>query len=355
LESVLFRSQGISLAYRRRLYQRRLFLLLLVAGAGLLAAFAASRGSYRIPLEALFDLVGDLFGDRLSGGAFGQADRATWVVLTRIRLPRILAALLCGWGLSLAGLGIQSLLRNPLGSPSTLGISQGAAFGAALAIVVFGAGVAQVSLCAFAGAMAAAGLILLLARLRRLTPEAIILVGVALSSLFASATILIQFLASETELAMVVFWTFGDVARSNWGELGLLFAAVVLTTLCLIALRWDLNALALGEAAAGGLGVSVAGVRLAGILAAALVAALATAFHGVIAFVGLVGPHTARRLVGDDHRLLIPFSAVIGALLLLAADTLGRLAMGSGALPVGVLTSFLGAPMFIYLLVRGYR
>jgi iron complex transport system permease protein len=355
MDGALLRSQGLSLAYRRRLHQRRLFLLLLVAAAALLAAFAASRGAYRIPLGSLFDLLGDALGDLVTGSAFGEVDHATWVVLTRIRLPRILAALICGWGLSLAGLGIQSLLRNPLGSPSTLGISQGAAFGAALAIVVFGAGVAQVSICAFAGAMTAAGLILLLARLRRLTPEAIILVGVALSSLFASATILIQFLASETELAMVVFWTFGDVGRSNWAELGLLFVAVLLATLCLIRLRWDLNALALGEAAAGGLGVGVAAVRLGGILAAALVAALATAFHGVIAFVGLVGPHMARRLVGDDHRLLIPFSAVIGALLLLAADTLGRLAMGSGALPVGVLTSFLGAPMFIYLLVRGYR
>jgi iron complex transport system permease protein len=335
---------GLTMAYRHQLRQRRLVFLLLALSAGLLGIYAISRGAYAIPVA---DLVRSLTG--------GDAGGASRVVLASIRLPRVLAALICGWGLSISGLAIQSLLRNPLGSPSTLGISQGAAFGAALSIVVFGTGVAQVSLCAFAGAMTAAGLILLLARLRRLTPEAIILVGVALSSLFASATILMQFMATETELAMVVFWTFGDVARSNWGELGFLTAAVLLTTLCLFFLRWDLNALALGEKAAGGLGVGVAGVRLTGILAAALVAALATAFHGVIAFVGLIGPHMARRLVGDDHRLLIPFSAVIGALLLLAADTLGRLAMGSGALPVGVLTSFLGAPMFIYLLVRGYR
>ena len=346
MEAVLDRSHGVLAAYRRRLQQRRLSLLLLFAGAGLLGAYAVSRGAYVIPLK---DLLGAFMGGPV------QIDHASWVVLTRIRLPRILAALICGWGLSVSGLGIQSLLRNPLGSPSTLGISQGAAFGAALAIVVFGAGVAQVSLCAFAGAMTAALVILAMARLRRLSPEAIILVGVALSSLFASATILIQFLASETELAMVVFWTFGDVARSSWGELGLLSAAVLLATFILVRLRWDLNALALGEKAAGGLGVSVAAVRLSGILIAALVAALATAFHGVIAFVGLIGPHMARGLVGDDHRLLIPFSAVIGALLLLAADTLGRLALGSGALPVGVLTSFLGAPMFLYLLVRGYR
>ncbi len=347
MEGVLPRSNGLRTVYHRRLQQRRLLLLLLVLSAALLGVYAVSCGAYAISLAELLRVV--------TGGAGGEAGTASRVVLAGIRLPRVLAALVCGWGLSLSGLGIQSLLRNPLGSPSTLGVSQGAAFGAALSIVVFGVGVAQVTVCAFCGAMGASAIILLLSRFRRLTPEAIILVGVALSSLFASATILIQFLASETELAMVVFWTFGDVVRSNWGELGMLTAAVALATLILTVLRWDLNALGLGEKAAGGLGVSVAGVRLTGMLVVTLVAALATAFHGVIAFVGLIAPHMARRLVGDDHGLLIPFSAVIGALLLLAADTLGRLAMGSGALPVGVLTSFLGAPMFLYLLVRGYR
>lgn len=346
MEGVLFRSTGLAKRYRLQLRQRQVLLVLLMLSAGVLGAYAVCRGSYAISMADIFKAF----------TAFGpDGDTAAWIVLAGIRLPRVLAALVCGWGLSIAGLGIQSLLRNPLGSPSTLGISQGAAFGAALSIVGFGAGVTRVTLCAFCGAMAATGIILFLARLRRLTPEAIILVGVALSSLFASATILIQFLATETELAMVVFWTFGDVARSNWGELGLLTAAVAVATLILTLMRWDLNALALGEKAAGGLGVSVAVVRLTGMLVVALVAALATAFHGVIAFVGLIAPHMARRLVGEDHRLLIPFASVIGALLLLSADTLGRLALGSGALPVGVLTSFLGAPMFLYLLVRGYR
>jgi iron complex transport system permease protein len=337
-------SGGLTMIYWHQLRRRRLAFLLLVLSTCLLGIYAVSRGAYAIPLADLMKA--------LTTGNQGGVSR---VVLASIRLPRVLAALVCGWGLSLSGLAIQSLLRNPLGSPSTLGISQGAAFGAALSLVIFNAGVASVTICAFLGAMGAVGVIVLLARLRRLTPEAIILVGVALSSLFASATILIQFLATETELAMVVFWTFGDVARSNWAELGLLSGAVILATVTLTFRRWDLNALSLGEKAAGSLGVNVATMRLTGMLLAALVAALATAFHGVIAFVGLIGPHMARRLVGDDHCLLIPFASVIGALLLLTADTVGRLAIGSGALPVGVLTSFLGAPMFLYLLVRGYR
>jgi len=308
-----------------------------------LAVYAVTQGAYDLsPLRVL---------KVLTGGGGEAADVVVW----NIRLPRIAAALMTGWGLSLAGLSIQSLLKNPLGSPSTLGISQGAAFGAALAIVVFGAKVFSVTVFAFAGAMGATVVILLLARLKSLSPEAIILAGVALSSLFGSATILVQYVATETQLAVVVFWTFGDVARSGWKEIGLMSAAVVLASLYLAARRWDLNALDSGEETAKGLGVHVERVRLQGMVVASLVSALATAFHGVIAFVGLIAPHMARRLVGADHGLLVPFSAVLGGLLLLAADTLGRVLVGSGALPVGVVTSFMGAPMFLYLLVRGYR
>jgi iron complex transport system permease protein len=334
---------GIAAAYRRQL-QRKAFWLAGLTGLTLaVGVFAVGQGAYDLsPLRVLQALV-------------GRAPEAADVVVWKIRLPRILAAVVSGWGLSLAGLGIQTLLKNPLGSPSTLGISQGAAFGAALAIVVFGAGVFSVTAFAFAGAMGATLIILTLARIRQLSPEAIILAGVALSSLFASATILVQYLATETELAVVVFWTFGDVARSNWGEIGLVAAVSLMTMVYLLIRRWDLNALTAGEEAAKGLGTNVARVRLQGMLAAALVAAMVTAFHGVIAFVGLIAPHLARCLVGEENGLLIPFSAILGALLLLLADTVGRVLIGSGALPVGVVTSFMGAPMFLFLLVRGRR
>jgi iron complex transport system permease protein len=265
------------------------------------------------------------------------------------------AAIVCGWGMALSGLGIQSLLKNPLGSPATLGISQGAAFGAALSVVVMGSQLVSVTVYAFAGAMGATFIILVLARLKQLSAEAVILAGVALSSLFGSATILMQYLATETELAMVVFWTFGDVARSTWQEIRILGITVGLMSGFFICLRWDLNAMASGEETARGLGVRVERLRMLGMTAAALMAALVTAFHGVIAFVGLIAPHMARRLAGEEHGLLIPYTAVLGSLLLLTADTLGRVLAGSGSLPVGVVTSFLGAPMFLYLLVRGYK
>jgi len=334
---------AITLAYRTQVRRKMLLLLGLLGMLLLVAVYAVVKGPYAV-------LVTDVLR-----ALMGNADVTTGVVISNIRMPRIFAAIVCGWGLSLSGLCLQSLLRNPLGSPSTLGISQGAAFGAAAAIVVFGAETYSVTAFAFGGAMAATLVVLVISGLKRLSPEAVILAGVALSSLFVSATILIQYLATETQLAMVVFWTFGDVARSSWSEIGLLSGVVSAASLYMMMLRWDLNALASGEEAAKGLGVNVERIRMAGMLAATLVSAMATAFHGIIAFVGLIAPHMARRLVGDDHRLLIPFSSILGALLLLSADTLGRELIGSGSLPVGVITSFLGAPMFLYLLIRGYR
>lgn len=334
---------ALTSAYLVNIRQKWLLLIGLMGVVWLVAVYAIARGAYDIPIPDVLRLL------------TGNADSTVKVVITRIRLPRVVAAILCGWGLSLSGLCIQSLLRNPLGSPITLGISHGAAFGASAAIVIFGTGMVSVTAFAFAGGMTATLVILILAKFKRLSPTAIILAGVAMHSLFLSGTYLIQYIATETELAQVVFWTFGDVARSNWREIGLLAGAVFLMSILMLLLRWDLNAFASGDETAKGLGVSVEKIRLAGMAVATLVAALATSFHGIIGFLGLIAPHMARRLVGDDHCLLIPFSAVLGALLLLVADTLGRSIIGSGSLPVGVITSFLGAPLFLYFLVREYR
>lgn len=353
---------AITLVYRGAIRKRvRLFFLILLLLA-LLTIYALAVGSY------------DLSPASLVRAIFGQAEGPTETVVWNIRLPRIVAAILSGWGLGLAGVTFQSLLKNPLASPSTLGVSQGAAFGAAFAIVVFGAGGMQagalrtqgasplnilslytVTFFAFGGAVAATLVILALARVKKLSPEAIILAGVALSSLFISGTILIQYFASEVEIAAVVFWTFGDVARSTWREIGLLAVAACGITLYFVLHRWDLNALLAGEETAKSLGVEVERIRVLGMLVATILAALVTCFHGVIAFLGLLAPHIGRRLIGPDHRLLIPCSCLLGAFLLLLADTFGRVIIGSGTLPVGVLTSFMGAPLFLYLLWKGYH
>jgi len=348
-------------AYKGVLRQKAIFFFVLLILLGVLAVYAIAAGTYDLSvLKVLHALL-------------GHEEGAAGIVIWNIRMPRIVAAIVAGWGLAISGVAMQCLLKNPLGSPFTLGISHGAAFGAALAIVVVGAGATQssvlrttasslvfieslfsVTFFAFLGAISATLVILALSRMKRLSPGSIILAGVALSSLFVSGTILIQYFATEVEIATIVFWTFGDVSRSSWQEIGLMTAASVVVTFYFVMNRWNLNALSSGEEVAKGIGVEVERVRLWGMLMAALVAALVTAFHGVIAFLGLLAPHIARRMVGADHRLLIPYSCIVGALLLLLADTAGRILIGSGTLPVGVLTSFMGAPLFLYLLIRGY-
>jgi iron complex transport system permease protein len=285
----------------------------------------------------------------------GLSHEKQQMLIWNIRLPRTVASVVVGAGLAISGLFLQALLRNPLASPSTLGISQGAAFGAAVSVVVFKLKYLPIAIFAFGGALLATAAILFIGRLKRLTPESIILAGVALSSLFSASTVLIQYIATETELAAIVFWTFGDVARSSWREIGvtalLAFGAIVF--LCFKS--WDFMAIESGEESAKGLGVSVEKLRWQGMLVVAIVSSVATAFHGVIAFVGLIAPHAARRLFGMNYIILVPATAMLGALLLLGADTVGRIIIGSGGLPVGVITSFMGAPLFLYLLMRGYR
>ncbi len=337
-------------------------LLLLVALLCVIAVYSIAAGSYNIPVWNVVKTM------------LGQNTGPENVVVWNIRAPRIAAAIVGGWGLAISGAAVQCLLRNPLASPFTLGVSHGAVFGAAFAIVVLNAGMApkapantggaallnltnlySVTIFAFLGAMVATGIILLLSTVRRLSPEAIILAGVALSSLFVSGTILLQYFGSDVEVASIVFWTFGDVGRLNWLEVEICLGAAVLVTAYFVVNSWNLNALSAGDDVAGSLGVNVSVARVVGMIMATLVTALVTAFMGVIAFLGLLAPHIARRLVGPDHRFLIPHSCVIGALLLLVSDTLGRTLIGSGTLPVGVLTSFMGAPLFLYLLVRGYQ
>ncbi len=333
-------SYGLAETFWRKARKKQKLLCALAGATAVLAVISVSFGTY--PMN-LVQLVRSLF--RL-------VDDTNVLVVWNIRLPRIAASLSVGAGLALAGLFIQTLLRNPLGSPSTLGISQGAAFGASCVIMLFQVGPFWTAVAAFAGSLGATGLIVVLGRLRGLTPEAVILAGVALSSLFGAATVLLQVLSDESRLAMAVAWSFGDVGRSSWSQICWLSVAVFVLWLVGYVWRWHLNALDMGEEPAKTLGISVETLRWQGLIMAALVSALATAFHGVIAFVGLIAPHAARRIVGADHRFLVPVSAVLGAALLLLADTFSRVVLGTGSFPVGVVTSFLGAPLFLTLLLK---
>jgi len=324
----------------------------------ILLVTAISVGAVAIPpLEVIQTLIGT--------STSVKWDRIIW----NIRLPQALAAAIAGIGLAIAGVSMQSILRNPLASPFTLGISSAGAFGAAVSVVVLGTGNMQstvaspvsisnpylTTVVAFTFCMIATGVILMISHLKGASPEVMILTGVALSSLFSAGVMFLQYFSNDAQLAAVVFWTFGDVGRATWDMLPLMAIVVGGGTLYFIANRWNYNAIDAGDETAQGLGVNVVHVRLVGMTVAALISAVIVALLGVIGFVGLVCPHMVRRIIGDDQRFLIPGSAFAGAILLLASDTVARVIVAPYVLPVAVLTAFMGAPVFIFLLFRGYK
>ncbi len=335
-------------AYLRRKVLIGLALFLSLLGVSI---FSLSSGPYHVPVKEVFAVF--------FGGGTGD-DR---LVVLGIRLPRIVAGILVGASMGIAGAVLQGYLRNPLATPFTMGVSNGAMFGASLAILL-GAGYSLnsgqvflnnpyvVVLFAFLGAISATLVILALARLKGLSPEAIVLAGVAMSSLFVALTTLAQYFANELQLSAMVYWSFGNLARATWGENLIMAVSFTFVFTYFLLKRWDLNASTLGDDVAKSIGVNIERERLIGTLLSAFITSVTVAFVGVIGFIGLIAPHSMRLIAGGDYRSLIPLSALAGALLLVSADTVARLIVSPMNLPVGVITSFLGAPTFIYLLVR---
>ena len=209
------------------------------------------------------------------------------------------------------------------------------------------------TVCAFAGGLATTAVVLVLSRLRGMSPAAMILAGVALSSMFTGATTLLQYFADDVQLATVVYWTFGDLGRPGWQEIAIIGLASLAALLFFLWNRWNYNALESGAATARSLGVNVDLLSYASMALCTLIAAMSVAFVGVISFVGLVAPHMVRRFTGNDYRFLIPGSAVTGSILLLLGDLAGKSLLSPIVLPIGAITSFLGGPLFLWMLFRG--
>ncbi|MDD7424272.1 MAG: iron ABC transporter permease [Candidatus Methanomethylophilaceae archaeon] len=294
----------------------------------------------------------------------------TWnsYVVWDLRLHRIVAAIIAGVALGSAGAVMQCVLRNPLGSPFTLGISNAAAFGAALGIIILGGGTILgqsvatpqvdnpyiVTISAFVMAMLSAGVIVLLVRITHSSPEMMVLAGMALSSIFSAGLAFLQYIANDTALSAIVFWQFGSLSKATWGDLTLTAMVVAIVSLYFLSKRWDYNAMDTGEDIALGLGINVGSTRVLGMVLASVSTAVVVSFMGVIGFIGLLGPHMARWVFGNDNRYVIPASMLIGSTILMVADCIGQNAF-SFVLPVGILTSFIGGPLFIYILIRRYR
>ena len=343
--------------YKSFVKRKKLALLFATIATVLVVLYSVGVGSITIPMDEILKTL------------FGKGSAQSQTVIMGIRLPRVTAAILVGAILASSGAVMQCVLRNPLASASTLGVSQGAAFGAALGIIAFGGGVVNsasaatavtvnnpyiVTLCAFIFGSISTVVIILISQLKKdIGAGGLILAGVALSSLFSGGSTLLQYFADEQKIGAVVFWTFGNLGGANWRELLILAVVFAGAMIYFMLNRWNYNAMESGADTAKSLGVNTRAVMLVSMVICSLSAAIAVSFVGIISFVGLVAPHIMRRFVGNDYRYLIPSSAVAGALLLILADTFGKAIIAPVVLPIGAITSFLGAPMFLFLLFKG--
>ena len=299
------------------------------------------------------DICAALFGS--------SGDESLRYFVLHLRLPKVCAALAVGASLALTGTMLQNVLNNPLASSFTLGLSQGAAFGASFSMIILPAagglaGLSIVALGALAGSFAAALLILAFSMMRGMGPQGLILAGVALSTLFGAATMSLQYFATDSQVAATVFWSFGDLSRGSWREVALVGLVLLAGLVFSLRHNLDYDALSWGDAQATALGVPVLRLRCASLFMASLMAAFATAFYGVIGFVGLVAPHMVRLTFPHaGHFFLLGCSALFGACFLLAADLVAQTIIYPALLPIGIVCAFTGVPVFLCILFRGAR
>jgi len=273
-------------------------------------------------------------------------------VVIDVRLPRLLAGLLIGAGLSISGAAFQGLFRNPLVSPHILGVSSGAGFGAALAILFFG-NIFMVQLFSFLFGIIAVLMTYALSRIYRSTPVLmLVLAGIIIGALFSAATSLLKYVADPVnQMPSIVFWLLGSLNNVSNGDISIVGPVILAGTLVLLIIRWRINLLTMGEEDARALGVNTGQIRAIIIICATVISASAVCISGIIGWIGLVIPHIGRILVGPDNRLLLPVATLVGAIYLIAVDTIARTAIET-EIPIGILTAIVGAPVFAYLLRR---
>lgn len=338
--------------YAKLTARKVLFILVGLGGLVALVLVATSLGSADLGVTSVASAIAARIFPFLNLEVSTKVDVIVW----DIRLPRIVLGIVAGAGLAISGAAMQGIMRNPLVSPFTIGISSAAAFGASVAIVL-GAGMVGgekylIITNAFIFALLAAFLVYSLARIRGMRPETLILAGIALMYFFSAATSVLQYIATEEELHAVIHWLFGSLTGASWENI---LVVVIMFCCCLpflIKYSWDLNAMIAGDDVATTLGVNTRKVRTVCMALATLITAGIICFTGIIGFVCLVAPHITRMIVGADHRFLLPCSCILGGLLLLGADTLGRTAFQPAIIPVGIVVSVIGVPFFLFLILR---
>ena len=342
----------ITARYNKSTKKKIFFIFFLFILVIIFTGIAATIGAYQISFIEVYSI--------LFHGLFHNVETYEQYAIWDLRLPRILLAILAGAGLAVAGTMMQGILRNPLAEPYTMGIASGAAFGAALAIIL-GTGILGTSVLggryilivdAFVFALIPAVVVLALVLYRKPTPGTLVLAGISMLYIFSALTMLIEVPANPDAVKVAQFWAIGSLERASWQDI---FPISLVLACCLPLLMWktwDVNILNSGDETAESIGVNVKRTRIFVMMVSAVLTAGVVCFVGAISFVGLVAPHICRMIIGADNRFLLPASAMFGAVLLLVADTIARTIAAPLVIPIGIVTAIIGSPVFLYLILK---
>jgi len=347
------RLEHVRSEYRRLMGRKILFIWGIIGLIILAVGYIVTLGPLGLTIPQVYETLLARFLPQLL-----NLDPVLEQVVWNIRFPRILGGIFAGFGFGICGCVMQAVLKNPLASPFTLGISSGAHFGVAIA-AVFGisviGGAYLLIANAFLFAMLCSLFIVSLAAWKGATSETLILAGIAVNYLFSSLSQLMAYFANDEQLRLMSLWGMGDLSAFSWNKFGLFLGIFVICTPILLSKARDLNLMTIGDDSAKSLGVDVNRVRTLTMMISSVLVATIVCFTGTIGFIGLVAPHIARMLIGTDHRILILASGVLGACLLIAADAVAMNIIGPTIIPTGIMTALLGVPFFLYLVMKGKR
>ena len=338
--------------YKRHILRKWAFIIACIVAAFFVAGYALTIGDYKLSFSEVYVALWKHITGAVDYSVISES-RADYVVWD-MRAPRVCAGIIVGAALGAAGAVMQSILRNPLADPYTTGISSGASFGASLAMglgLSISVGYAIV-INAFVFALIPMVVIIMVSKLRGASPTTMIMAGIAVMYLFNAMTTMIKLWVDADTLANIFAWSVGSIDNTAWSEAIIMFATTAAGLVALQLLAKRLNVVSTGDETAKAMGVNAERLRIVSLLIVSLMTASVVSFTGLIGFVGLVCPHIARIVIGSDNRYLIPASAAFGAVLLLAADCVGRIVVEGATLQVGVITAFIGAPLFLYLIIK---
>ncbi len=342
----------VYLEYKKSIFLKIIFIVSCVLIAVVSAGLALTIGEYEIGFfESYQILFNHIFGNVPDTVEAGMKD----YVVYELRLPRILVGLITGAGLAVAGAAMQSILKNPLADPYTTGVSSGAGFGASIAIVM-GATIASgqyaIVVNAFMFALVPTAVILFISKIKGSSPITMIMAGIAVMYIFGAMTTIIKLWADPDSLSALYRWQVGTLAGADWAVIPIMAIVTIIGCISVQLLSGKLNILSTGDDNAKSLGIDADKLRMICLIITALISAVIVSFTGLIGFVGLVAPHIVRLFIGPDNRYLIVASAFFGAALLVLADLIGRTIISPTVLQVGVITAFLGGPLFLWLIIR---